>query len=134
MKKVKKFKASKEPTLTNVMSAVQDLTEAMQTGFAKVEERMDDEFGQVSGRFEKIERGIRSLQAGQDNLTERVGDVHRRAVNLEHRVEDIRDTLADITKAEEKDAEATINHEFRISHLEKLGGIKSVPSKHLAGL
>ena len=125
---------NKESTISDVMVAVRDLTDAMQTGFAKAEERMDDEFAQVSGRFEKVERGIRSLQTGQDNLTERVGDVHRRVVNLEHRVEDVRDSLADITEAEEKDAEATINHEYRISHLEKLGGIKNVPPKHLAGL
>jgi len=134
MKRVKKLKTNKELTLTNVMSAVHHLTEVVQIGFAKVQKCMDDEFAQVSERFEKIERGVRALQTGQENLTERVGDVHRRVVNLEYRVEDVRESLADIIKAEEKDAEATINHEHRISHLEKLGGIKSSPSKHLAEL
>lgn len=134
MKSVKKSKMTKEPTVSDVMGAVQDLTEAMQAGFTKVEERINDEFGQVGGRFERIERSIRTFHAGQENLAETINDTHRRVVNLEHRVEDVRETLSDITEAEEKDAEATINHEFRISHLEKIGGVKSVPPKHLAGL
>ncbi|MHB8914063.1 MAG: hypothetical protein ACYC4I_03600 [Minisyncoccota bacterium] len=134
MTKAEKNMNGNEPAIADVMSAVRGLTEAVQSGFAKVHERINDEFAQVSDRFEKVERGVRALQTGQNNLTERVGDIQRRVVNLEHRVEDVRESLADILRAEEKDAEATINHEFRISYLEQLSGIKSVPAEHLANL
>jgi DNA repair ATPase RecN len=110
------------------------LDERLERGFAQVQKRMDDEFEQVSSRFERIERGVRALQTGQEILDERVGDIQRRVGNLEIRVEDIRDTLGELAGAEEKDAEATMNHEGRITHLEKLSNIRSLSPKHLAGL
>lgn len=105
-----------EPTLLDVLEAVQG-------GFARLEKEYD--------RHEGI---LTTLVAGQQNIAEQVGDIQRRVINLEHSVEDVKESLIDITNAEEKDATATINHEQRISHLEKLGGIKSIPVAHLANL
>lgn len=130
MVKSEKKSGDTEPTITDVMGvvqnlsvSVQDLTEAVQAGFEKVENKL--------ARHEGI---LTALHEGQGNLTEKVEDVRRRVVNLEHGIEDMRESLADITGAEEKDAKATLNHEHRISHLEKLGGIKGIPTKHLVGL
>ncbi len=134
----KKSKGEKQSATEKSLKSIEKhfsvIEEQIEHGFTRMHARMDDEFEQVSARFEKVERGVRALQTGQDNLYERVEEIHRRTVNLELRVEDVRDTLADIVGAEEKDAEATINHEFRIAHLERLGGIMSAPPPHLVGL
>ncbi len=66
MKRIKKLRIGKEATLTNVMGAVQDLIEAVQTGFAKVEERFD----KIDGTIERHESLLSSLVEGQDQLRE----------------------------------------------------------------
>lgn len=98
-----------EPTLLDVL-------EAVQTGFGKMEEK----FEQVDDRFDKIDVRF-------DKLEKRVGAV-------EITLEGMKETLESIEHAVDKDAEAIINHEDRVSHLEKLGGITSVPAAHLVGL
>jgi len=112
-----------EPTIIDVMGVVKDLAVSVK-----------DLTEAVQGGFAKIESSIFTLQTGQQNLSEQVGDIQRRVINLEHGVEDMKESLIDITNAEEKDAEATINHEHRISHLEKLSGIAGIPVAHLVGL
>jgi len=69
-----------------------------------------------------------------DGVDARLGDVQRKLTKIENRVENIQDDLTSALHAADNDGSAILNHEHRISHLEKLGGIKSVPAKHLAGL
>jgi peptidoglycan hydrolase CwlO-like protein len=101
MKKAKKLKANKEPTLTSVMGAVQELTEAVQTGFAKV----DDKFDNVDMQFDEVKYRITALE--------------KRTGSLENSVEDMKDTLNGVARAVDKDALVIMNHERRIRHLEK---------------
>ena len=108
MKGAKKSKMIKEPTLTNVMSAVQDLTEAVQVGFAKVEDRFDD-----------VEQGLDGVENRLGSVEYRMTALENRTGSLEDGVEDIKETLGGIARATDKDAVAIINHERRIRHLEK---------------
>ena len=101
MKKVKKSKTIKEPTLTNVMGAVQDLTEAVQAGFAKV----DSKFDNTGVQFDEVKYRITALE--------------KRTGSLENSVEDMKDTLNGVARAVDKDALVIMNHERRIRHLEK---------------
>ncbi len=112
MKKVKKLKAG-EPTLGEVLAV-------MNERFTIVEKRIDQRFGTMNER--------------SDSIDARLGDVQRKLTNVESRVEDIQDDLTSALHATGNDGLAILNHEHRISHLEKLGGIKSIPAKHLAGL
>jgi septation ring formation regulator EzrA len=130
MKKVRKFNTNKEPTLTSVMGAVQDLTEVMQIGFAKVEGR----FEHLEQRMDSTDIGFSSMNERMDGIDARLGDVQRKLTKVENKVEDIQDDLTSALHATGNDGSAILNHEHRIVHLEKLGGIKSVPAKHLAGL
>ena len=115
MKKVKKSKAITEPTVAEVMSAVQDLTEAVQTGFAKVEKR----FNMLEDVVERQGSLLGSLVDGQNNLRERVSILDQRMSKTQNRVEDIADSLGDITRVADRDRVSTIDHERRIRHLEK---------------
>lgn len=69
-----------------------------------------------------------------DGLDARLGDVQRTLGKLQNAVGDIQDDLASALHATDNDGSAILNHEHRISHLEKLGSIKSVPPKHLVGV
>lgn len=107
---VKSLKKSNkhEPTVSDVMDAVQkfsgrfdtlegsaqDLTEAVQTGFAKVEKRFD----QVDERFNRLER---------------------RTGSLENSVEEMKETLDGVARAVDKDAVTVLNYGHRIRHLGK---------------
>lgn len=130
MKRAKKSKTSKEPTISDVMGAVQDLAEVMQTGFEKVEDR----FGDLELRMDVADAGFSGMNERMDGIDARLGDVQRKLAKVENKVEDIQDDLTSALQASDNDGSAILNHEHRISHLEKLGGIKSVPAKHLAGL
>jgi hypothetical protein len=81
-----------EPTITDVIVAVQSLAETVQTG------------------FERHEHLLTTLVEGQQNLREilnaRVGDVEQRLVKTQNRVEDIAEMLED-------------NYEPRLKHLEE---------------
>ncbi len=115
MKKAKKSKAIIEPTVAEVMGAVQDLTEAVQTGFAKVEKR----FNMLEDVVERQGSLLGSLVDGQNNLRERVSILDQRMSKTQNRVEDIADSLGDITRVADRDRVSTIDHERRIRHLEK---------------
>jgi hypothetical protein len=84
-----------------------------------LEARMNKGFEELHERIEKAERVSRLCLTGLDIVKERVEDVHRRTVNLEHRVEDIRDTLDGLGQAIDKDAETVMSHERRIARLER---------------
>lgn len=101
-----------EPTLRDVL-------EVVQIGFDRVDSRMTQEFDEVHKRLERNEAINRSLRAGIDNLTERENDTNRRVINLEHRTEDIRDTLDSMESAVDKDSTSILGHEQRITRLEK---------------
>lgn len=110
----------KEPTIKEVMGvvqtlavSVQDLTEAVQGGFQKMEEKMEKGFNDLGYRVTAVEK--------------RVG-------TIETTLESMQETLESIEHAVDKDAEAVVNHESRISHLEKINNIVSVPVAHLAGI
>ncbi|MFA6414607.1 MAG: hypothetical protein WC217_00860 [Candidatus Paceibacterota bacterium] len=91
MKKVKKSKAKKAPTTTDMMSAVQDLTEAVQVGFE---------------RHEKI---LKTLVEGQEQLRESVNILDQRVSKTQNRIEDVLDENRD----------SILGHERRIRHLER---------------
>lgn len=100
---------SYEPTLADVL-------EAVQTGFAKVEERfdgVDERFEGIEGRLSGVEtvldrhnKLLKTLVEGQANLQEQLNDNTNRLIKTQNRVEDIADILE-------------INHEHRITRLEK---------------
>jgi len=69
-----------------------------------------------------------------DGVDARLGDLQRGQSKLQNQFADMQDDLTSALHASDNDGVAILNHEFRISHLEKLGGIESIPAKHLAGL
>ena len=75
-----------EPTIKDVMASIQDLTEAVQTGFERVEKGHD--------RHEGI---LTTLVEGQQNLrellNERTSAINTRLDKTQSRVEDIVDVL-----------------------------------------
>lgn len=133
-KSAKKSKENKEPTLTDVMGSLQDLTGAVQTGFAKVEERFEMNEERLRHIEQRIDTRSKSTNDRIDNIDARLGVLQRGQVKIESHIGDIQDDLASALQATDNDGSAILNHEHRISHLEKLGGIKSVPAKHLVGL
>ena len=112
-KSEKKPKGIKEPTLGEVLTV-------MNERFTLVENRIDQRFGMTNERIDNIDVRLGELQHGQAKLVNQVAD--------------IQDDLASALSASDNDGSAILNHEHRISHLEKLGGIASIPAKHLAGL
>ncbi len=98
-----------------------------------------EEIGELFDRkfasnFEKVNSSIYSLQEAHLNHFNLTLDIQRRVVTLEDSVIDIQESLDFLTMAEEKDAEATINHEVRISNLESLSNLDSISPKHLSEL
>ena len=100
MKSVKKSRKL-EPTITNVMVAVQDLTEAVQVGFAKNDTQHDE------------------IRDSLNDLGYRVTAVEKRTGSLENAIDDMKETLEGVAKAVDKDSLAILDHERRVRHLEK---------------
>ena len=113
MRRAKKSKAIQEPTLGEVLTV-------MNERFSLVEARIDQRTGMLSDRM--------------DGLDARMGDLQRTQTKMANQIGDIQDDLASALHATDNDGSAILNHEQRITHLEKLGGIKSTPPKHLTGL
>ncbi|MFZ2983839.1 MAG: hypothetical protein WA053_02015 [Minisyncoccia bacterium] len=98
-----------EPTISDVMGkrfdslegAIQDLSEAMQMGFERHEKILD------------------TLVAGQENLTERVNGIDQRLTTTQSRVEDVAEMLEDMTEVVDENRDVLFKHEGRISVLEK---------------
>lgn len=100
MKSVSKS-STKEPTITDVMGAVQDLTEAVQTGFAKNEVKHDETKHSI------------------DDLAYRVTALEKRTSAVEETIEEVKVTLNGVARAVDKDAVTVLDHERRISRIEK---------------
>lgn len=81
-----------EPTLSDVL-------EAVQTGFAKVDER----FAKVDERFDRHEHILTTLVEGQQNLreilSERTTAIDSRLSKVQNRIEDIVDVLEKASKS-----------------------------------
>ena len=123
---VKSTKKSEElePTLTNVMGVVQNLSEtvqdlidAVQTGFAK----NDDHHDEIKGRLDRVEGRLEKVEGGLSDVGYRVTALEKRTGSLEVSVEDMKETLGGIARAVDKDAVAILDHERRIRHFEKAG-------------
>lgn len=80
-----------------------DVIDAMQTGFAHIDER----FEAVDRRFDQVDERF-------DRLEDRVGNIERRVGKIEIHIESIDDTLIEIR-------EGLRNHEKRIVTLETAG-------------
>lgn len=74
------------------------------------------------------------LNERMDGIDARLGDLQHGQTKLVNQIADIQDELTSALSASDNDGSAILNHEHRISHLEKLGGIPSIPAKHLIGL
>ncbi|MBI4088655.1 hypothetical protein HY415_01010 [Candidatus Kaiserbacteria bacterium] len=94
MAKRLKKSSNYEPTLSDVLGAVQ-------TGFAKVENRFDNVDGKIN------------------DLKYRVTAIEKRTGSIEETVEDMKDTLTGVARAVDKDTLTIMSHERRIRHLEK---------------
>lgn len=102
---MKRRKSNAEPTLHDVLSAMQD-------GFAKVDER----FGLVEAR---IDQRFGVLKDRADNTDARIGDMQRTLAKVQNRVEDIQDDLTTALTAQDADSSKILDHERRIRRLEK---------------
>ena len=108
MKKVMKKSSEYEPTIADVLGAVQ-------LGFSKVDDRfdkVDDRFSKVDIRFDKIEGSL-------DDLGYRVTALEKRTGSLENAVEDMKETLDGVARAVDKDTLVVLDHGRRIRRLEK---------------
>ena len=109
MKETNKSNIEKEPTITEVVVAIQDLTEAVQAGFARHEE--------ILGHHDKL---LNTLVTGQENLTERINVVDQRLSATQNRVEDVAEMLEDMTEVVDENRDVLFKHEERITILEKI--------------
>ncbi len=98
-----------EPTLSDVLEAVQSGFARVDEQFAKVDERfseIDSHFAKVDERLARHDALLAVLREGQENLREQLNDNTRRLITTQNRIEDIADVLE-------------IDHERRITRLEK---------------
>jgi hypothetical protein len=114
-------------------STIANLWHVTDLRFEKFESMMSDFMSAVNARFDRNEEVIQSLVVGQSLLLEETRDIKRRVVGLEYSMDDVQYSISTLTRAEEKDAEATINHENRLQRLEKLNKIKAISPAHLIG-
>lgn len=105
---------------TSIDTKIDELAQMVAQGFIDIQKEMRGALGGMNERMNGIDACLGDLQRGQ--------------VKLVTQVADIQDDLTSALAASDNDGSAILNHEHRISHLEKLGGITSVPAKHLAGL
>ncbi|MFH1178670.1 MAG: hypothetical protein V1711_03055 [bacterium] len=103
-----------------------------------INSKIEELAGMVAQGFTDTQKEVREILAvmneRMDGTDVRLGDLQRGQTKLANQVAEIQDDLASALSASDNDGSAILNHEFRISYLEKLGGIKSVPAKHLVRL
>ena len=119
--------SKKDPTLGEFFDFVKEKFEMTEEKFVSMEQRFVHLEQRIDVRFKGVNDRMDSIDAC-------LGVLQRDSVKMENRLGDIQDDLASALHASDNDGSAILNHERRIAHLEKLGGIKSVPPKHLAGL
>ena len=104
----------------NIDTKTDELAQMVAQGFTETQKEMRDVLAVMNERM--------------DGVDARLGDLQRGQAKLVNQVADIQDDLTSALSASDNDGSAILNHEHRISHLEKLGGITSIPAKHLVGL
>ena len=104
----------------NIDTKIDELAQMVAQGFTETQKEMRDVLAVMNERV--------------DGIDARLGDVQRQLTKVENRIEDIQDDLTSALSASDNDGSAILNHEHRISHLEKLGGITSIQAKHLVEL
>lgn len=82
----------------------------------------------------EVRESLTAINERMDGIDARLGEVQRVQMKLTNQVADIQDDLTSALSASDNDGSAILNHEHRISHLEKIGGITSIPAEHLIGL
>jgi len=116
-------------------------------------EQIDERFRDVNGHIFKIDQKFEEVMDAIDTLGKSMNtieksmyvlqeahlqhfqitqDIRRRVITLEDYLVDVQESLDFLTLAEEKDAEATINHELRIARIEKANGIEGSAPTHLS--
>ena len=100
----------------------------------KFELTMSEFVSTINARFDRNEEVIQSLVLGQGLLLEETRDIKRRVIGLENSMDDVQYSISALSRAEEKDAEATINHKNRIKRLEKLNNIEANSPSHLVDI
>lgn len=113
--KEEKKSGEDEPTISDVL-------EAVQTGFAKVEERLGRIEGiadQHEGTLTRHDKLLTTLVAGQENLTERVNGIDQRLTATQNRVEDVAEMLENMTEVVDENRDMLFKHGERIAVLEK---------------
>ncbi|MBA3788890.1 hypothetical protein H0X32_00655 [Patescibacteria group bacterium] len=93
----------------------------------KFDETMSKLFDMLEVRFSFIDEQFR-------NLWEVTRNIELRVIKIEYSLEEIKENLSALTEAEGKDALASINHEHRISALERRSNIKPNSPQHLLEL
>ncbi|MDO8551996.1 MAG: hypothetical protein Q7S01_00525 [bacterium] len=91
MKSTKKS-AKHEPSLTGVMNAVQDLAEAMQVGFAKVENRFDGidiHLDGVDARLDGIDVRLDGIDSDLVEMNDRLRSVEKGQAETHRRLDSI---------------------------------------------
>ena len=91
MKKAKKLRVTKEPTISDVLKAVQAGFEKVEEKFEGVESKLDG-VETVLGRHEKI---LKTLVEGQGHLREDVHILDQRVSKTQNRIEDVVDEHQD---------------------------------------
>ena len=99
---------------------IDELASMVAQGFIDTQKEVHEALTVMNERMDGIDARLEDLQTGQKKLVNQVAD--------------IQDDLTSALSASDNDGSAILNHEHRISHLEKLGGITSIPASHLAGL
>lgn len=92
-----------------------------------LDEKFEQKLAPVWSMFGLIHEELKSHSESLRDLQYRMG-------NIETTMDTMHDFMQDLSLAEEKDAEATINHELRIRKIEKHIKLRSVSPKHLASI
>lgn len=95
---------------------------------------IDGRFDGMNGRLDGMDTGFKRMNDRMDGMDARLGVLQSDVVKIKSRLENIQDDLTSALQASDNDGIAILNHEHRVSHLERLGGIKSVPAEHMVGL
>lgn len=96
-------------------TTLNDVLEAVQVGFTKVENRLDG----VENRLDGVENKLDGVENRLGEVEYRMTALEKRTGSLENTVEDMKDTLNGVARAVDKDSLVIMNHERRIRHLEK---------------
>jgi chromosome condensin MukBEF ATPase and DNA-binding subunit MukB len=106
---MKKSRKIAEPTLHNVIEVVQESSLRIEKRLDKVERRLDG----VEHRLGGVETRMSEVEDTNRHIIRRVGE-------MEDKIDEMKDTLDGVDRAVDHDAVLVIQHEQRISRLEKI--------------